>query len=180
MSLAITGGLRSGKDVVGKYLSENYGCTRFAFGDELKADFHRRYPEIPRDPKPRVGYQAHGQLVRKLLGEDVWVDICFKNIKHERSHRFLSFRPVITDLRQPNEYARCRAEGYVIIRVTAPEGVRINRAVESADKFDYKDLAHETELYVNTFEVDYEIINDGTIEELHAKIDAIMEAIGIE
>lgn len=180
MNIAITGKMRSGKDEVGRYLRKNYGYTQFAFGDELKEDFHRRYPEIPRNPKPRVGYQDHGQLMRALVGGDVWTNACFKNIKHARSHRLFSFRPVISDLRQPNEYERCRAEGFVIIRVTAPDGIRIHRAIESGDKFDYSDLVHETESHVDSFEVDYEIINDGTLADLHAKIDEVMEAIGIE
>jgi len=173
-NIALTGGLRAGKDEVARILSEKYGYTRFAFGDELKEDFHRRYPEIPREPKPRIGYQNHGQLMRELVGEGVWVDACFRAIKHARSHRFFSFRPVISDIRQPNEYDRCRSEGYVIIRVKAPEAIRIQRAVGAADTFKLADLTHDTEQHTDGFEVDYEIVNEGTIADLERKVDEMV------
>lgn len=91
-NIALTGGLRAGKDSIGSYLCERYGYTRFAFGDGLKDDFHRRYPEIPRTPKPRVGYQNHGQLMRELIHKDIWVSECFRDIKHAKSHRYNTFR----------------------------------------------------------------------------------------
>lgn len=184
--IALTGRLRSGKDEVAKYLVEKYGYTRFAFGDELKNDFHRRYPEIPREPKPRVGYQNHGQLMRALIGEDVWVDACFAKIAEVEFFEGTvalsrgtssQFRAVITDLRQPNEFSRCRTEGYVIIRVTCPEDIRIERARAAGDSFTDADLRHETEQHVDTFAVDYEIDNSGSLDELHAQIDDVMTSI---
>jgi dephospho-CoA kinase len=176
-NIALTGLMRSGKDAVADYLTQNYGYTRFAFGDVLKADFHRRYTEIPRDPKPRVGYQAHGQLMRELVREDIWVDACFDEIRYSRGCFVTgddNQRAVISDLRQPNELTRCLAESYVIIRVAAPESVRIDRAIKSSDTFNLRDLTHDTESHVSTFEVDFEIVNDGTLAELYAQIDAIM------
>jgi dephospho-CoA kinase len=175
-NIGICGGLRSGKDTVGDYISQNYGYTQFAFGDELKNDFHRRYPEIPRDPKPRIGYQTHGQLMRRLIDEDIWVWKCFAEIKRVY-YAHIPFRAVITDLRQPNEYDRCRAESYVIIRIKAPETLRIGRAIQSADTFNLRDLTHDTESHVDSFTVDYEIVNDGTLAELYAKVDAIMREL---
>lgn len=67
-NVGLLGKLRSGKDQVAAYLTSNYGYTRFAFGDELKDDFHRTYPDIPREPKPRAGYQEYGQRMRKERG----------------------------------------------------------------------------------------------------------------
>jgi hypothetical protein len=39
-------------------------------------------------------------------------------------------------------------------------------------------MEHETELAIDGFEVDYEIVNDGTVDDLKRKIDEILEAIG--
>lgn len=179
-NVALTGALRSGKDSVAAYLTQKYGYTRFAFGDELKRDFHRRYPEIPRTPKPRIGYQSHGQLMRQLVDEDIWVTRCFDEIRYGRTCPVSGdddMRVVISDLRQPNEYERCRSEGYVIIRIKAPSALRIQRAVESADTFELSALTHDTESHTDGFAVDYEVVNDGTLAELYAQVDAIMKRV---
>lgn len=187
MNIALTGKMRSGKDATSRYLCEKYGYTQFAFGDELK-----RYADelfgVHGGGKRRELYQWFGQAMRER-DPDIWVRKCFSNVYTFREavdnlrSRYPDeepLLPVISDLRQPNEYERCRAEGFVIIRVTAPDGIRIHRAIESGDKFTYADLVHESESFVDSFEVDYEIVNDGTLEDLHAKIDSIMEAIGVE
>jgi dephospho-CoA kinase len=83
----------------------------------------------------------------------------------------------LTDVRQANEVAWCRENGFTLIRVTAPDEVRIARAIEAGDDFTVHDLAHETELAIDGFEVDYEVINDGTVDELKAQIDAILSQI---
>lgn len=187
MNIALTGKMRSGKDATSRHLYEKYGYSQFAFGDELK-----RYADelfgVHGGGKRRELYQWFGQAMR-ARDPDIWVRKCFTSIDLEANnhafavkHRYINpreFRPVISDLRQPNEYDRCRSEGFVIIRVTAPDGIRIHRAIESGDKFTYTDLVHETESHVDSFDVDYEIVNDGTIADLRAKIDSIMEANGI-
>lgn len=184
MNIALTGKFRAGKDAVAKYLVEKYGYTRFAFGDELKKDFHRRYPEIPKDPKPRVGCQMHGQMMRRLLGENIWVDKCFLSISLTNNERMSNFGGasnalpvVISDLRQPNEYERCREEGFFIVRVSCPDELRIERALAAGDEFKEEDLQHETELHIDTFDVDFEIDNSGTLDELHTQIDRMMKAL---
>lgn len=176
-NIAITGCLRSGKDTVAEYLAERYGYVRFAFGDgirdvcrQLFAD--RFTDEAGNDVKPRSLLQGVGQALR-AFDEDVWVRSCFDKIAWDEDGP----PAVITDLRQPNEYERCRAEGFVIIRVKAPSGLRIQRAVASADTFALADLTHETEQYTGGFEVDYEITNDGKLQELYAKVDAIMRSL---
>lgn len=173
--VCIVGKLRSGKDSVGEHLVENYGFKRYAFGDALKADFHRRYPEIPYEPKPRVGYQAHGQLMRELVDADIWLNRCFDNINANEKGSV-----VITDCRQLNELTRCRTESYVIIRVTAPESVRIDRAIKSSDTFNLRDLTHDTESHVEGFDVDFDVVNSGTLAELYAQIDEIMTRLTTE
>ncbi|MGB9945336.1 hypothetical protein ACO0DA_20340 [Bacillus subtilis] len=89
----------------------------------------------------------------------------------------LKNRVLIEDCRQPNEHNRLRAEGFKIIRITAPEDIRIERARKAGDDFDLAALKHPTELALQNFEVDYEITNDSTIDELYAKLDAIMAEV---
>nr|MDH3082601.1 hypothetical protein [Bacillus subtilis] len=57
MKLALTAPLRAGKSETAGYLSLHYDFHPFAFGDELKAAFHRAFPSVPEKPKPRAYYQ---------------------------------------------------------------------------------------------------------------------------
>lgn len=183
--IAIAGQFRSGKSTVADYLDSKYGMLQFAFADELKRDFHFTYGHIPRTPKPRKGYQLYGQLMRYLFGEDYWINKCFKKIEDVRlvsinyniTGREIKFSPVITDLRQENELERCRKEGYHIIKILAPEEVRIQRAEEAGDAFSLEEMNHETETYIEEMYADYTIINKGSLEQLYGAIDVVMGAI---
>lgn len=178
-NIALTGKLRAGKDEVARHLASKYGYTAFAFGDELKRDFHHRYPEIPRDPKPRVGYQMHGQLMREYYGEGVWIDACFENVDaHKLSFSDQDNVPaVICDTRQLNEAERLKSAGYVLVRVEAPEALRIQRAVTSGDRFNLRDLTHGTETALDGFKADFTVTNDAGLPELHAQIDEIVRQL---
>lgn len=189
MKLALTAPLRAGKSEASGYLSLYYDFHPFAFGDELKAAFHRAFPHIPRYPKPRKLYQEFGQAMRKIFGEDVWVNATMTKVDAYLARYacdcggglapMLKNRVLVEDCRQPNEYNRLRAEGFKIIRITAPEDLRIERARKAGDDFDLAALKHPTELALLDFEVDYEITNDGTIDELYAKLDALMADLGV-
>jgi dephospho-CoA kinase len=186
MNIAICGLLRSGKDSVAAYLCANYGYSRFAFGDGLKDVCRRLYPEEFVDGrKPRALLQGFGQMARSFGDGNVWVNECFRRIggaavdcENDNGNYAYPFRAVVTDIRQPNELERCRAEGYVIIRVNCPEKLRFLRAQSAGDTFSFADLQHDTETHVDTFAVDYDINNSGSLAELHVQINAVMEAVG--
>lgn len=181
LKIAICGYLRAGKDTVTDYLVEKYFFKKFAFADELKDTLHRLFPDIPRVPKPRHPYQVFGEGVCDLDipgAKTVWIDACLRSIDdyikqcaelHKECKNI-----VITDLRKPLEYERLRKENYIIIRVTASEEVRLQRAKKAGDKFSKADLSHYTESYVDQFDVDFEIENNGTLEELKRKVDEVM------
>lgn len=186
-NIAITGKLRSGKNAVADYLTEKYGYTQFAFGDELKRHAHELF-EVDTSAKPRELYQNFGQWCRSR-DPDIWVRKCFAKIRERQvdigmqradvyeKRKPIPFRAVITDLRQPNEFDRCRSEGYVIIRVTAPDSIRLERARRAGDNFDESTLNHETESHVDGFSVDYEIVNDRSLAVLYTQIDEIMTSL---
>ena len=177
IKIALTGKMRSGKDTVAVHLAFEHGFEYpIAFGDKLKRTFHELFPWVSAQSKPREGYQRFGQLIRKEFDEDVWVKHLASTVEFlEDSRKTRGI--VITDLRQPNEYEWCHANGFIIVRVTAPDELRIARAKAAGDNFSADDLAHETERHVDRFEVDYEIANDGTVDELTAKVDEIIDDI---
>lgn len=190
-NIGLIGRLRSGKDTVGSYLTERYGYLPVAFGLLLKEKYHQEYPEIPRKPKPRAGYQEYGQRIRRERGDDYWVNSLFKLLDTTLFTagviEGVSGRPykpgppvVITDVRQLNEAEALAARSYVLIRVSAPDSLRIQRAVESGDTFSYADLAHGTETALDGYAADFTVTNDAGLAELYAQIDEIMSYLTLK
>jgi dephospho-CoA kinase len=181
VKIALTGKMRSGKDLCGSHLYINYGFDQVAFGDALKKNAHATFPWVSEFSKPRALYQQYGQLMRKIE-PDVWIKHAEQAVNGAIDFRVNTGAEqigiVLTDVRQQNEVDWCRANGFTLIRVTAPDEDRIARAIAANDDFTVLDLTHETELAIDTFEVDHEAINDGTVDDLKRKIDEIMEAIG--
>jgi hypothetical protein len=185
IKLALCGRLRSGKDTAAQYLTLFYDFHPFAFAYPLKRYLHEIFPHVPREPKPRALYQAFGQKLREI-DPDVWINLTMRQIDdYLRLHpcecggSALKPRVVVTDCRQRNEYDRLRAAGFKFIRINAPDELRIRRAIEAGDDFTVHDLAHETEILVDSFDVDYEVYNDRTPEYLYGQLDAIMTALGV-
>ena len=87
---------------------------------------------------------------------------------------------LVNGVRQPNEYQRLKDEGFTIIRVSASDDLRIGRAKEAGDVFTEADLDHDTESHIDTFEVDYEVNNVGSIGEMYGQLDTIMKDIGVQ
>jgi dephospho-CoA kinase len=180
IKLALCGRLRSGKDMVGNHLYIKYGFSTVAFGDALKKNAHDVFPWIYEWNKPRALYQQFGQLMRQIE-PDVWIKHAERAVNGAIDFNVNTGADkvgvVITDLRQPNEYAWARANGFTIIRVTAPDEERLWRAKLAGDDFNEADLEHETESHIDGFAVDYTIENNGTVDDLKAQIDEIMEEI---
>nr|WP_255310531.1 hypothetical protein [Bacillus wiedmannii] len=104
-------------------------------------------------------------------------EYCFEDSLNKVNHKP---KVLVNGVRQPNEYQRLREEGFVIIRVNASDDLCIDRAKEAGDVFTEADLEHDTESHIDTFEVDYEINNVGTIGEMYEQFDAIMRDIGVQ
>lgn len=177
-NIGLIGKLRSGKSAAGDYLASKYGYTQFAFGDELKRYAHELFGEPAPGTKPRALYQAFGQACR-AIDDGIWIRKCLAKTEEPELFRAngrgwelpLS---VISDVRQLNEADALQSAGYVLIRVTAPDGLRIERAVNSGDTFNYRDLAHGTETALDGYTADFTVTNDKSLAELYAQIDEIM------
>lgn len=182
--IAITGKARSGKSELSHYAWMLYGFKEFDFSAVLKDEFHRLFPHIPRDPKPRAYYQKFGQWLREI-DPDIWVkmtmakvhEYCFEDALNKVNHKS---KVLVNGVRQPNEYQRLRDEGFIIIRVNASDDLRIGRARNAGDVFTKADLGHETESHIDTFEVDYEVNNDWNLIQMYDQFDVIMKDIGVK
>lgn len=183
VKIALCGRMRSGKDSVADILEEQ-DFFRYKFSQGIWETIELLFGQNEENTlfKPRKLLQELGQKIREV-DPDVWVNYTLNEIKSDE----IMYRDsdseldvVITDLRQPNEYARLREEGYIIVRVTASEHARMQRARAKGDIFTEKETQHETESHVDSFEVDYEITNDGTFEDLRIKVEQMLESLGVE
>lgn len=176
MKIALCGYARSGKDTVAAYLVVHYAFVRFAFADEMKRYAYEIFGAPEDGKKPRDLLQFFGETMR-LRDEKVWVRKMFDNIERYGREWKLPFNVVVTDLRLPVEYEALREQGYVFIRVNATSGARIGRMVAEGDAFNLDSLTHETERYIDTFQCEYELYNDGGFTALYQQIDYVMADI---
>jgi hypothetical protein len=169
--VALTGRAASGKDTAALHLISAHGFTRFAFADILKElCAHAEGVVTPADlgwtgyswtgPKSEIGrrmLQGIGHGAREVLGPDVWVGAMSLAINRTEPR---PERVVVTDVRYPNEVDWVRQHRGLLIRVTRPGQVLQGAA-----------HTHPTEANIDRFAVDREVANDGTVEELWAKVD---------
>ena len=177
MIIALSGYARSGKDTVAEYLVETQGFRKIAFADALRecvealnpivADEGVRYKDALEYwgydeakkvlPEFRAVLQRMGTEVgRNILGENIWVELTMEKIANEIESDW-----VITDCRFPNEaYAVLDADGDVI-RVDRPD-------VGAAND-------HISEHALDDFGFDDIILNDGTLYDLYAETDRVVE-----
>lgn len=174
MKIALTGRIRSGKDTVSDYIQESYEFCRFSFGDGIRAVCRRVFPHLLLQGKPRALYQSVGQALREF-DQDVWVKYLDRCIAEEC---WPEDNILVTDLRQPNEYKYLREKGFLIVRVSSSFKTRVQRAYRQGDAFSIQDFNHETEAYVDDFEVDYTISNDRTLADLYHEVDVMLEYLG--
>jgi dephospho-CoA kinase len=172
LQIALTGEMRSGKDTVGKYLVEHYGFKRFAFGDGIVKTCKKLFPEAFRHGKPRKLLQDFGQFC-VAQDKNVWVNFLFKEMLWNDIDP-LEDNVVITDLRQPHEYEKLLETGFTIVRVNCKPALRKQRIIDSGEHYDPETFNHSTEKYVRTFEVDWELSNNGTHDELLSQVDNLI------
>lgn len=174
MKIALFGKMRSGKDTVGEMLIKEYNFKRFAFGEGIGQIIEEYFPEaLLEGKKPRHHYQFIGQQLRQL-DEDVWIKYLLKSVNEYEQQSEKSVRIVITDGRQSNEAARLKEQGFVIVKVEAPDEIRMERIIQAGDQFTPELFQHETELQVDQINPDYIITNDKDLEHLDDQIAILL------
>lgn len=180
LRIALVGGLRSGKTTVARHLASTYGLNRISFADKLKAESERMFGSITplfdvTAPKPREVFVRYGQAMRSIY-PDVFVAHA-RNAVNFALCNVTCPGVVIDDLRQPNEYEWLVDNGFIIIRITTDEETRVQRAASIGETVTAENLTDETESYIDKYFVDYDVHNNGTVEELYDTIDAIVEEL---
>lgn len=173
MIIGFTGRKFSGKDTAADILKE-YGyihksfagifkvwcvevLTRYGYSD-LEA-FEYIHGSKKEEIIPEVGKSAREMM--QTLGtewgrnfyDNLWVDITLLPLSRKPNVNF-----VISDVRFPNECRRIQELGGSVYRLVRPGNVE--------NEFSN----HPSETLVDTLAVDYEIANDGSIEDLREKL----------
>lgn len=173
IKVAICGGLRSGKDTVGDMIRNGIDAEQFAFSEGIWRMVEIFFPDDYAERhthKPRTLLQQLGQKLRQIE-PDIWVNYTMNKIDE------IADNVVVTDMRQPNEYQALKDAGFIIVRVVADIPTRFERAAAAGDTFDIRNLTHETEQHYPYFEVDYEIDNNGNLDDLTQQVTDIVERI---
>lgn len=178
MIIGLTGTNASGKTSVVEYLVSN-GFKYFSLSDVIREELTRRNLEHSRDNMRRVGNELRRTFGAAILAIKISEHISSKNV-------------VIDSIRNTSEVAELRKlKDFILAAVDAPIEVRFNRArsrgrLENAPNIEkFKELEEKEKSRDSTAQnidqcmkqADFFIYNAGSLEELHNKIDKLIERI---
>jgi hypothetical protein len=193
MIIGICGFQSSGKDTLADYLIKEYGFYKLSFASVLK-DIVSIMFNWPRDKlegitkedrewretvdpwwsqqlkinilSPRYILQHFGtNLFRNHFHPDIWVKVV-----ENKLHQYKNI--VITDCRFINEINMLIRYGAKIIHIHRNMPVWFDKYKIGIDVEEVKNLHQSEKEWIRCY-YDYEIINDGTIEELYMKLDKL-------
>jgi hypothetical protein len=104
------------------------------------------------------------EAMRDNLHENVWVNALFSDYMTSGIPVYPKW--VITDCRFPNEATAIKDRGGIVVRINRP----IAGALHSF---------HSSETQLDTWDFDYKITNDGTLEDLTAKVTEMLHRFNI-
>jgi len=177
--IGVAGEIASGKDTVGKYIAEKYGALPLRFSQPLRDVLDRMGLE-----QNRENFAKLSMHLRKAFGEDILSKIILTEAKKS------SKNIVVVDgvRRLPDIVHMETDEHFHFVFVEASPEKRYERlikrrqntddATKTPVQFD-KDAKLETELQIHDLKTraDFVINNDGTLEELQAQVDKIVEEL---
>jgi dephospho-CoA kinase len=124
--VAFFGPMASGKTFLAKHLVDDYGFTKLAFADKLKQVAKELFHVEGKDGKAREIYQQLGEGLRRI-DDNVWVNAILDKIDTLATLYGEDVPIVIDDVRYKNELTALRAKGFVLIKVTTSEIIRLQR-----------------------------------------------------
>jgi dephospho-CoA kinase len=178
MIIGVCGTFAAGKDMVADYLASARGFNHVSSGDVLRkyiVDHH--LGEIDRDSMREIANKTRAEK-----GADFFVHEALASAS----------RPlVVSGIRTTGELEALKNAGGIMIGVDAPISRRYNWAKErgrigdqiTQQKFREQEVAEEsdrpTDCQITAVMslVDFNIANDGTLDELYAKVDDVLKRL---
>lgn len=194
--LLVGGRLTSGKDAFADHLVEQHGFVKLGMSDTLALALYRLNPwvgvnldrtdivprryqdlvdlvgyvEAKKNPEVRRLLQQLGTEVgRQLLGENIWVDAARKKILELTS---AGQNVVITGIRFDNEIALEQQLNYSSSARLSAVSVYVDRPSLPAPV-----EGHSSEGSVTPDQFQYQLLNDGTLEQLYTRGTQLLKEI---
>lgn len=158
MKVMFFGKQRAGKDTAADYLVRRYGFTKISLATPLYEILEKYYGVYEKDRQKLIDL---GKGTR-LVDPDVWA-------KYALREASFYDHVVIPDVRFPNEYMLLLRSGFIPVKIEADVVIRSSREGYTPE--------HEndpSEKYVDMFEWDWIIDNNGTLVELYEQIDLLI------
>jgi len=177
--IGLAGEIACGKGAAKKYLMEKYGASDYRFSTILRDILKRLHLESSRE-----NLQHISTTLRQHFGEDLLANAMAQDIKDD-THPFI----VIDGIRRLADIKFLKEiPGFHLISIITDPELRYQRVLsrnenKDDDKKTWEDFLkdHEAETEAQIPEVmktaQYEIINEGSFEELEQKIDYIVADI---
>lgn len=184
MILGITGTDGAGKGEVVRYLTETKGFAHYSARDLFLEEIERR--DLPND---RAHLRSVANDLRKEHGNDHMVRTFIERIEAHEDHD-----AVIESIRALAEAEYLKEQGGVLIAVDADQKLRYARIQgrkSETDQISFKEFKEHEALEMNDPDphgmqkqavieaADFTIENNGTIAELHKKIDEVLGALTV-
>lgn len=181
MIIGIAGSFAAGKGAVVEYLVGEKGFSHYSSSDFITEEIERRKMPVNRDSMTTVAND-----LRKEHGASYITDSLF-----ERARKY-GGDVVIESLRAVAEVRHIKELGGVVLGVNAESKLRYERALsrggvkdgvtyekwlEQQEKESNPDDITKQNIFGALKEADFHIENNGTIEELHSKVDEILNKI---
>lgn len=176
MIIGIVGSIASGKDTVADYLKTK-GFKAVSLSDILRQVMREEGQEIT-----TANMTEFGNRLRNDRGHDFLAEKAVKEINPGDN-------AVITSIRQVGEVEFLQSQpDFVLVKLDAPIEMRLDRLVKRSREGDIKNIDELKEIEAKQANgtgggmnmnkcfamANTEIINDGTFEELNAKIDKLI------
>jgi hypothetical protein len=173
--VGITGTAGSGKTAAARIMCDRYDFSRVRLAEPIKRmaralglthdQVAGPLKDIPLDElcgkTPRYVMQTLGtEWGRRMVGEDIWVRVAEKEIRRLMSN---GVSVVVDDVRFPDEAAMIKKLGGAVVRIESPVITQ--------------STAHESERHIFNIEVDYVIVNGGSIADLGLSVEGVVSSL---
>ena len=161
LRIAFAAKQRSGKDAAAEFILKfNKGSIR-KFADPLYDLMYMIQDRLglPKE-KDRLLLQVLGTDWGRQKNPNIWLDTLFNDIEKDKNTREAI---IITDARFVNEFEACKKHGFILVKISATDEVRLARGADTRH--------HASEVDIDEYTAyDYVIENNGSLESFHDKL----------